>query len=80
MRVDGHVSSGSGERLSLSVRDMLLRLRVTVLLSHTEVDNMNDIGAFRAGSANEEVVGLDVSVDQVLFGEWSVLLRAAGIC
>jgi hypothetical protein len=44
----------------------LLRLRVTVLFRHTEVDYMDDIGGFCARSADEEVVGLDVSVDEVL--------------
>jgi hypothetical protein len=66
MGVDTHVSSGTGERLAFPVRDMLLCLGVTVLLRHTEVDNVNDIGALRAWAANKEVVRLDVAVDEVL--------------
>lgn len=42
---------------------MLLCLRVPVLLGHSEIDDMDDIGGFRPWSANEEIIGLDVSVD-----------------
>jgi hypothetical protein len=66
MGVDAHVSSGTGERLAFPVRDVLLRLGVTVLLRHTKVDDVDDIGALGAGAADKEVVGLDVAVDEVL--------------
>lgn len=46
---------------------MLLGLGVSVLLGHTEVDNVNNVGRFRVGSADKEIVGFDVSVDEVLF-------------
>lgn len=45
---------------------MLLGLRVAVLLGHAEINNMNNIGCFAAGTSNKEVVGFDISVDQVL--------------
>ena len=66
MGVDTHVTSGTRERLAFSVRDVLLRLGVTVLLRHTKVDDVDDIGALGAGAADKEVVGLDVAVDEVL--------------
>jgi hypothetical protein len=66
MGVDTHVTSGTGERLAFPVGNVLLGLRVTVLLCHTKVDDVDDIGALRARAADEEVVGLDVAVDEVL--------------
>jgi len=45
---------------------MLLSLRVSVLLGHTEVDNVDDICCFGVGSANEEVVWFDVSINEIL--------------
>ena len=44
---------------------MLLGLWVSVLFGHSEIDDMDDIGGFGTGASDEEVVGLDVSVDQV---------------
>jgi len=64
--VDAHVTRRSRERLAFPVRDVLLRLGVTVLLGHAEVDNVDNVGALRARAADEEVVGLDVPVDEVL--------------
>ena len=66
MSVDTHVSRSTGKRLALSVRNVLLRLGIAVLLGHSEVDNVNDILRLRVRSAYEEIVGLDVSVDEVL--------------
>jgi hypothetical protein len=66
MGVDAHVASGTGQRLALPVGNVLLRLGVTVLLGHTKVDNVDNIGALGAWTANEKVVGLDVAVDEVL--------------
>jgi hypothetical protein len=66
MGVDTHVTRCTGERFALPVRNVLLRLWVTVLLSHTEVHNVNYISALGAWSADEEVVRLDVAVDEVL--------------
>jgi len=64
--IDTHVTSCSAEGFSLSVWYMLLGLGVTILLSHTKVDDMNQIGMWRAGFANQKVVGLDITVNEVL--------------
>lgn len=45
---------------------MLLGLWVTVLLGHAKINDMNNIGSFGAWSANEEIVGLDIAVNEVL--------------
>lgn len=46
---------------------MLLRLRIPILFGHSKVDNMNDILSLTRYLADQEVVGFDVSVDEVLF-------------
>jgi hypothetical protein len=66
MCVDTHVTSSTGQRFPLTVRDVLLGLGITVLLGHTEINHVNDIGGFGPGPANKEVVRLDISVDEVL--------------
>lgn len=45
---------------------MLLCLRVSVLLGHTKINDVDDVGSFRARTTDEEIVGLDISVDQIL--------------
>ena len=45
---------------------MLLGLRVTVLLSHAEVDQMNVVRIGLAGPTDQEVVRLDITVDQIM--------------
>lgn len=65
--VDGHVSSGAGERFALAVRDVLLGFGVSVLLGHAKVDDVNEGGVLGACAAGKEVVWLDVSIDEVLF-------------
>lgn len=45
---------------------MLLSLGVTVLLGHAEIDNVDNVGGFAVWPADQEVVGLDVAVDEVL--------------
>mmetsp|Transcript_34126 Transcript_34126/g.77870 ORF Transcript_34126/g.77870 Transcript_34126/m.77870 type:complete len:229 (-) Transcript_34126:419-1105(-) len=50
--------------LVLPIRNVLLCLRVPVLLSKTEVNDVNLIGLL--AKANEEVVRLDVAVNEVL--------------
>ena len=66
MGVDTHVTRCTGKRLALPVRDVLLRLGVTVLLGHTEVHDVNNISTLRAWPANEEVIRLDIAVNEVL--------------
>lgn len=46
---------------------MLFGLWISVLFRHAKINHMNDVCCFGVGSANEEVVGFDVSVDEVLF-------------
>lgn len=66
MCVDTHVTSCAAQTLALAVWDVLLGLWVTVLLRHTEIDHMHDICSLGHWPADQEVVGLDVPVDQVL--------------
>jgi len=67
MCVDTHITSGTRQRLALTVGNVLLGLGITVLLGHTEVDDMDDVGSLGRGATNEEVVGLYVAVNEVLF-------------
>jgi hypothetical protein len=46
---------------------MLFCFGISVLLGHAEVDYVDDVGGLCAWFADEEVVGFDVSVDEVLF-------------
>jgi len=66
MGVDAHVSCGTRKRLPLTVRDVLLGFRVTVLLGHAKINNVDNVGGFAVGPSDQEVVGLDVAVDEVL--------------
>lgn len=65
MRVDAHVPCGAAEALALAVGDVLFRLWITVLFRHAEVNDMDKVRVFRARAADEKVVRLDVSVDEV---------------
>ena len=67
MRINRHVPSCAAERFAFTVRDVLLSFRITVLLRHAEIDDVDGAGALCARSTDQEVVGLDISVDQVLF-------------
>lgn len=67
MRVDTHVSCSTREGLSLPIRNVLFRLGITILLCHAKINDMDNVGTLGAWSADEEVVGFDVSVDEVLF-------------
>ena len=66
MSVDAHIPSRATETLPLTVRNMLLRLRVTILLRHPKVYHVNHVRVLRSRPAYEEVVGFDVPVDQIL--------------
>lgn len=46
---------------------MLFRFGIAVLLGHAEINDVNHIGSFRVWSTDQEVIGFNVSVDQVLF-------------
>ena len=66
MSIDAHVTCCTGQRLAFAIRYVLLCFRISVLLGHTEVDDMNDIGGLAVGATDEEVVRLDVTVYHVL--------------
>jgi len=66
MGVDTHVTRGARQALALPVWNVLLGLGVPVLLRHTEINNVDNVGSLGAGSANQEVVRLDVAIDEVL--------------
>ena len=66
MGVYTHVTSSSGQTLALPVRDVLLRLGVSVLFGHTEVDDVNHIGSLRPWPSDQEVVRFNIAVDEVL--------------
>ena len=66
MGVDAHVTRCARQRLAFPVRNVLLRLWITVLFGHAKIDDVDDISGLRLWTANKEVVGLDIAVDQVL--------------
>lgn len=61
--VDRGVTSGTSQVLVLPVGDVQMGLRVPVLLGKTEIDNVHLVTTL--ADAHEEVVGLDVTVDEV---------------
>lgn len=67
MGVNTHVARSTGKTLALTVGDMLLGLWIAVELSHTKVNDEDLVGHIRAGFADQKVIGLDVTVDEILF-------------
>jgi hypothetical protein len=45
---------------------MLLGLGIAILLGHAKVDHVHQISILGVGPSNQKVVGLDITVDQVL--------------
>lgn len=64
MCVDGGIAGRAGQVLVLSVWYVLVCAGVSVLLGQAEVNDVNEV-AFLP-QAHEEVIGLHVSVDEVL--------------
>jgi hypothetical protein len=64
VRVDAGIAGGTSQVLVLSVRDVEVRLRITVLLGQTKVDDIDLVAAL--ADAHEEIVRLDVTVDERL--------------
>lgn len=62
--VDGGVAGGAGEVLVLAVGNVLVGAGVAVLLGQAEVDDVDQVALL--AQAHQEVVGLHVSVDEVL--------------
>ena len=63
MCVDAGVSSGTGQVLVLSVRDVQVRLGISVLLGESEIDDVDLISSL--SDSHQEIVGLDISVNEV---------------
>lgn len=66
MHVDTHVASRSAQALALAVGDMLLRPGITVLLCHTKIDGVDQIGGLCPRSADQEVIWFDIAVNKIL--------------
>ena len=64
MGVDGGITSSSGQVLVLPIRDVEVRLWVTVFLGQTEIDDIDLVAAL--ADTHEEVVRLDITVDEGL--------------
>jgi hypothetical protein len=62
--VDTGVTSSTGQVLVLTVRDVEVSLRVTVLLGQTKVDNVDLVSTL--ADTHEEVIRLNVAVDERL--------------
>ena len=62
--VDARIASSAGEILILAVRDMEVRLRVTVLLGEAKVNHIDLVATLP--NAHQEVVRLDVTMDEGL--------------
>lgn len=64
MSVDGSVASRARQVLVLPVGDVLVRPGVAVLLGQAEVNDVDQVALF--AETHQKVVGLHVSVDEVL--------------
>lgn len=62
MSVNRSITSCAGQVLVLTVRDMEVRLGVSVFLSQAEIDNVDLVTTF--ANTHEEVVRLDIAVDK----------------
>lgn len=62
--VDGSVTRGSGKRPPLTLGDVLKGARVSISLTQSEIDAVNEIAA-TASSISDEVCRLDITMDQV---------------
>jgi len=66
MGIDAHVSSSAAQALSFAVRNMLFCFGVTILLGHSEVNDMDKVGVFGMGSTDQKVVRFDITINQIL--------------
>jgi len=62
--VDGGLAGCAREVLVLLLGDVLLRLGVALAFGESEVHDLDDVLVF--GQADQEVVGFDVAVDEVV--------------
>lgn len=63
MSVDWSIPGGSGQVLAIAVRNVLTCLGVSEALGETEVDYVDVVLLF--ADANQEIIGLDISVKKV---------------
>ena len=66
MRVNAHVARGARQTLVFPIRDVLVRLRVDVLLREAEVDDVDRLLSLVRLPPDQEVLGFDVAVDEML--------------
>lgn len=64
MGVDGGIAGGSCKVLILAVGDMLVRSGVAIFLCQAKVDDVDQVSLL--AEPHQEVIGLYVSVDEVL--------------
>lgn len=64
MGVDGSVASSASQVFVLAIRDVLVGASISVLLGQAKVNDVNKVALLP--QAHKEVVGLDISVDEVL--------------
>ena len=64
MCVDAGVPGGARQVLVFSVRDVLVRARVTVFLRESKVNHVHEVPLL--AETHQEVVGFHVAVDEVL--------------
>lgn len=66
VRIDAHVACRARQALVLTVRDVLLGLRVDVLLGQAKIDNVDGMLPLAAWAPHQKVLRLHVAVDEAL--------------
>ena len=64
--MDAHVARGARQTLVFPIRDVLVRLWVDVLLREAEVDDVDRLVSLVRLPPDQEVLGLDIAIDEVL--------------
>lgn len=62
MSIDTSITRSAGQILVFSVGDMEVRLRVAILLSKAEINDVDLISTL--SNAHEEVIGFDITMDE----------------
>lgn len=66
MGINTHIASSSRKTLAFSIWNMLLCLGISVLLGHTKVDQENIVGGLSAWLADQKVVWLNITVNEIM--------------
>lgn len=66
MSIDAHISCCSWKTLSFAVGNMLLCLGISILLSHTKIDQVYCVGIRGSLSTNKKVVWFNITVYQIV--------------